>query len=124
MKKKNKHKGVGKWMFLWIILIIALFGNWFSEFLGKQANFEIVIHSVIFLVGVGFIFLALKLKNKKAKKYIVVGAGLIFLVELIKILFHSVFAMRLSIVEYLSYGLIIQGIGALIVMKGFKEISK
>jgi len=124
VKKKNRNNKTGKWIFLWSVIILILFANFFGEFLGKEKIFEIAIHSVILLIGISFMFFSLKLKNKQAKKYIFFGALLIFLVELIEILFHTVFSMRLLLREYFSYNLFVEAIGILIIMKGFKEISK
>ncbi len=124
MKKKNKYSKIGKWVFLWSIIILILFGNFFCEVLGNQKIFQMVSHSVILLAGISFIFLSLKLKNKKAKKYIFFGALLICLIALIEILFHTVFSGTLLLREYFSYNLFVEAIGVLIIMKGFKGILK
>ncbi|NPE26772.1 hypothetical protein HNV12_02080 [Methanococcoides sp. SA1] len=114
-----------KW-FVLIGLFIVIFSSLFHELLypifGTKISFyfNLITRSLGVLITFMVLFFVLRFKKYSGKIYAVIGALIIFLVEIISLLFSLYHSME----KYLGLLAILILIGTFLLLKGFKGVVK
>jgi len=114
-----------KW-FVLIGLFIVIFSSLFHELLysifGTKISlyFNLIIKSLGVLITFMVLFFVLRFKKYSGKIYAVIGALILFLIEIITLLFSWYHLME----KYLGLLSILFFIGTLLLLKGFKGVVK
>lgn len=123
-KEKKKHKsGFWVWVIFWILLVLLSILNFTSDILNFNELYHKIGSGIGILALLGILIGALRMKNLRAKKSIILGTLIIIFGELIEFLIE-ITGIGVDIEDHFVITLAIIFVGVFIVMPGYKEAGK
>ena len=123
MKKREKQKtkgGNGKWIFLFVVLVVIIGAMHVFAFLDLRALWLAIVNPIMILSM--FLIIVFLMKEKKDYKWLGVIAIFVLIILLVLSWIFKVVDPKTPIPEYGAYLKIILGIVLLMISKSFEEI--